>query len=297
MTEAIKESTTEATPTPAEEKAETAGTTSILFPELAGEASLPVEGMKEVAKEAEPTAPKETEAKYLNDFSYKVKTKINGEEGEVTVDELKRGYQTAQHLTKEGQRLAEERRRIEQDRFELDKLRNPDKYEYNPYSEMEKTEEQKRIERIEQEFSMLAPMLGNIKYQEDLKVLDTKMRQEGLEDFTKYIPAIEQHILQHPIEQQGKFKTYEFYESFYKTEKLKELQSMVSKKKVPDERVKPNVVPVEMPSSNTASTDGDGYSSKKETLFKKAKETGRNDDWQDYFEFINQSGRLFQRPA
>lgn len=297
-------STEQATEQPAivqEEAVVTEGTTSILFPELKGESEAPPVSEKEdkeaIPVETEPVVKSEAEAKYLDDLSYKVKTKINGEESEVTLEELRRGYQTAQHLTKEGQRLADERRRIEADRAELAKLKNPDDYSYNPYSEVEKSEEQKRIERIEKEFEMMAPMLGKIKYQEDLKILDVKMKQEGLDDFEKFVPAIESYILNQPIERQHDLRTYEEYERIYKTEKLKEFKSMAEKKKNPDERVKPKVMPIETSNANTASDDDEGYDTVKRNLYEKAKKTGNQDAWQQYFEHMNSAGRLFKRPA
>ena len=58
------------------------------------------------------------------DWEFKVPVKIDGEEGEVDLQELVKGYQTSQHLSKKGRELAEERKAFEAERkTELEKVK------------------------------------------------------------------------------------------------------------------------------------------------------------------------------
>lgn len=58
------------------------------------------------------------------DWDFKVPVKIDGEDGEVDLGELVKGYQTSQHLSKKGRELADERKAFEEERnTELEKVK------------------------------------------------------------------------------------------------------------------------------------------------------------------------------
>ena len=58
------------------------------------------------------------------DYEFKVPVKVDGEESEVDLGELVKGYQTSQHLSKKGRELANERKEFEAERDgELTKVR------------------------------------------------------------------------------------------------------------------------------------------------------------------------------
>lgn len=77
------------------------------------------------------------------DWEFKVPVKIDGEESEVDLEELVKGYQTSQHLSKKGRELADERKKFEAERTEeMDKVKETAKvlqaqsqYEENQFAE------------------------------------------------------------------------------------------------------------------------------------------------------------------
>lgn len=113
-----------ASPETPKEEAPVVGTTAKLFPELAQPADKPnppAAPKKDDTPPAAPKAeaPKALEPDYLDIEAFgtkKVKVKVDGQEAEVLLSDVVRGYQTDRHLTQKGQKLAEERKKWEQER-------------------------------------------------------------------------------------------------------------------------------------------------------------------------------------
>mgnify|MGYP001613947145 CR=1 FL=1 len=241
-------------------------------------------------KAAEPTVPDDEYLSVETLAAKKVKLKIGGQDSELTVNDLIRNVQTNQYLTQKGQRLAEEERRLQALKANTrEPQANPHLNATVPDDEFTRefidpkiAPYQQKVTELESILSSIAPTIGEMKYQSDLKKLDTRFKDEGLDDFLQYVPKIEQYILQQDSTNQQNLYTYEFFSDFYKTEKLKEMiadkkNPQKAETKLPDQRPKPRVVNVE--SGGGTATGNDDTNSLYNAAFKKAQESGNNRDW------------------
>jgi hypothetical protein len=137
----------------------------------------------------------------------RVKVKVDGQEFEVTEDELVKGYQTEAHVTKKSQALAEERRafveeqnRIQQERayyaqrlaqveqqlqppsIDWDKLRESDPIGYIDAVRQEQERQQKHAQ-VQQERLRVQQQMEHDEYQRQARTVN-----EGLEKLKTHIP-------------------------------------------------------------------------------------------------------------
>ncbi len=261
-------------------------------------------GKKEISVEKEPSIKgnddeKVTEYLSLEDFGgAKVKVKIDGEEKEVTFKDLIAKYQTAQYLTQKGQRVAEEFRKLQELKAELEKAKNPesptissaepDDEFYNEFIKPYVEKQEHEIQTLKQTIDELRGITAPVQYQNNLKMLDAEFKKQGWNDFMKYVPKIEQRILEMPVEQQAIYDTGWGYSSLYKDIKLEEMREAVKssakKETAPsnvENRVKPKVVPIE---SGASPSSADESMSHLKSAFERATQTNRLDDWVAYLQ-------------
>lgn len=230
-----------------------ANITEGLFPDLVeeGQEVVPQEPPQSVeAKEPKPD--ESLEFLNLGEISdKKVKVKIDGEERVITYNDLVKGYQTDQHLSKKGKALAEKEKALKDREVQPNPLPAEETVADEIYGDELKPLKEE-IADLRNQLKNIAPVIGDIRYQEDLKVLDGQMKEEGFDDFMKFVPKIEMEILEKPIEEQPQFKTFEHYSAKFKDYKLKELRDAHK------EKDKPNLNPEERPKPNLVSIEGGG---------------------------------------
>ena len=239
--------------------------TDRLFP--LGEAMLPpeetakaeTEGSPEQGKEVSST-PKPTELGYLDlqdSGDKKVKVKIDGVETEILLKDVVKGYQTEQYLTRKGQALAEERKKIQ---GVIPPTHSKDDY-LDPLmlEKMESLEGEVAAmkEREQATISELAPL----RYERSLRGIDSEMKAEGLTDFREKLPEIEKILLAMPPDRAEVYDTVDGFKSLYKSIKLQEFTKKQAGTTInSDMRIKPKVVPIESsssPSGGVASTNAE----------------------------------------
>ncbi len=292
----------------------TKGTTETLFPEFFEEKtqvtdektapSVPVTEVK-----TEKTEPKtEPQSEYLDVTSLagkKVKVKIDGQELDVTPEDLLRGYQTAQSLTRKGQSLAAEREKLRLERVVLDQIKSElTTHKTEPSSAAPKTEEEDTfyetfikpyVEPLTQKINALETsrgipaevnkVLGPVIYQNNLKEMDLRMKGEGLDDFMSYVPKIEAHLsaLSDP-EEVNRLDTPAGFEKLYKDMKLKAALTTKMEKPIGEGRVEPKIETPTPPKTEVEGSTGpsgvNNDNANYDAAFERAKESG---DWTEVF--------------
>jgi len=265
------------------------GTSALIFPDMVEaeeEQTLPEE--KPEQKEEEKTEVEESIKpielpEFLEPDQFgdrKVKVKIGGIEKEVLFSDLIRGYQTDQYLTQKGQRIAEEKRLIDE-RFQnlqtKATVEEPEIYEYeNEELKPLKTE----ISTLKDEIRSFSEVLKPLKYQHNLKILADKAKDMGHDDFMEYVPRIEAHVGSMPEEEIKQYDTEAgFFSTFIKL-KLKDIKDNVPGKQKGETRPKPPLVPIER--GEGAPSGASDENATYQTLFEEAKKTG---DWSKVLEF------------
>ena len=106
------------------------------------------------------------------DWDFEVPVKIDGEESNISLEELRKGYATSQHLSKQGRELGDERKAFDTQRTtELDKITNAGKILQSQITDTENaaaelyTELKKEIKELRKEGDKFAA----IEKQEDLE--------------------------------------------------------------------------------------------------------------------------------
>lgn len=217
----------------------------------------------------------------------KVKAKVGGEEREITLREALKGYQTDQYLTHKGQRLAEEYRALQALKANQEPLKGvapqaaaPDDDFYREYIAPHMEKQNRLIESLAGELSNLKSVTGPLEYQNNIAKVDADMKSQGYDDFAKYVPEIQQRILNMPVEQQVAYDTDWGFKSVYKDIKLAEYKDVIGRKtdtKLPDQRHKPKLVSVEAGGGSPSGAD-DSLSTINAAK-QKAQQSGRTSDW------------------
>ncbi len=263
------------------------------------EATPAVEGSVEVTGEAptietekvaeEPSKePASTEPEYLSpeDFGDKqFKLLIDGKEEVVTFKDAVRRIQTDKSLTQKGQKIAEEFR-------QLQALKNTqpkpgeviaprddvvvDEYAEQPSADMRAMQTQ--VDSLTKIVSGLNSTLAPTVYDQELKRVDTYLKSKGRDDFMKYVPEVEKHVISLPVEEQASI-TADGYIRIYQDLKIKELEAKATQPPEPtkgENRPTPKVVKVEGGGSPAGADDAQ---SQYRAAFKKAQQSEKMADW------------------
>lgn len=311
-----KKNTTPNTPVePSAEVQETEGTTSQLFgaqnpPEPVVEGGV-VEG--DVVAEPTPvksvTEPTEKATEYLNteDFGgQKFKTKIDGVDGEVTVEDLIKSYQTNETIAQRGQELGTQRQALAGERKEFEELKakvesmvaggggiqtSPSETnipqlptDYDMLDEATKnillTERAQRSQEMAQLNSTIQQLSAGLQpamIQTEYGVIDKLLKAEnsGFDDFMDKVGLVENEILKLPVEQQAEYGSRLGYMNIYKDLKMTEILAANA-----DTPTTPALVP-RTEGGTGVPTNADGELSKKSKLFDNAREASRMKDIRD----------------
>lgn len=303
-----------------EETIQEPGTTERLFGKEETEASLETTPSPVVAQKAAepPVKSRDESGKFVSqkinpepssDSEYllmealgdkKVKVKIGGEEKDITLRDLQKGYQTDQYLTQKGQRLAEEYKALQATKAKPEpsrvmpletKATEPDDEFYREYIKPSVDRQMSEIDVLKQELNRLKAVTGPLEYQSNLAKVASAMKEQGYDDFLKYESEIRQKIYAMPVEQQVAFDTDAGFISIYKDIKLAEYKQAISQQsgtKLPDQRPTPKIVNIEGGGGSPSGTDDS--MSKLNMARKKAQESGRMKDWAAYTELKYSGG-------
>lgn len=142
----------------------------------------------------------------------KAKVKIDGEEREVTFEELQKGYQTDQHLSKRGNKISEERRELERIRQELKEQlsqRTPgapapavSSEEIIPSSDPMVLQLQQEVAELRAIKAELEPVL----HDRARNRVAEKLKADGFDDFNEYLPKIATFVA--TVEDPAQFNYY-----------------------------------------------------------------------------------------
>jgi hypothetical protein len=279
------------------------GTTDRLFgeepiPEGVPEPKAVVEGQKATAPE--PVAgPTETAPQYLDlkDLSgQKVKTKVDGVDGEVTIEELLKSYQTNETISQRGQELGTQRQALAGERKELDELKAKvegmvnqgqvaqtvqasqlpadfdmlDEATKNILLAQQETHSNQMAE-VTRTMQSLTASLQPLQVEQEFKAIDGILKTEKnpngesiYTDFMGRIGEVESAIMALPVERQAEYSTRLGYMNIYKDIKAREWQGANSGTP-PEAALIPRIE-----GGAGAPTGLDGDASKLATLRKKA---------------------------
>jgi hypothetical protein len=224
---------------------------------------------------------KTDEVIYLNieDDGDKVfKLKVNGEESTITVKDALRRIQTDKHLTQEGQRLAEERRQLNELKNSMaDESAKPKSKEEWDTSYEDETPNSE-IADLKSQIADLTASVGAVKqnlaptvYEQNVKAIDNYLREQGYDDFMVYRPRVEEHFMTLSIEDQAKVSEVDLI-SKYKDLKIQDMTKSAEKKSVEPAENRPAIVNVIGGSSTPSGADEDDLKHSK--AMKRAYETG-----------------------
>ncbi|MDP2672059.1 MAG: hypothetical protein Q8O68_00935 [Candidatus Daviesbacteria bacterium] len=265
------------------------GTTDRLFPELVKatnpDGKVAAEPIKEVkaVDTAIPPQPKYLDVQEFGDAIFK--TKVDGVEFDIPVKDVVRAYQTDRYLTQKGQRLAEEARRIEEQKASSKTSSTPEPKieEDGLYTELIKphTEQlskqiltlSEQVKQMQENERMVAVELAPARYEKVMTNIDSQLKKEGLDDFKQKLPEIEKIMLAMPPDKMAEYDNPPGFEYLYRKIKLNEL---VQKERTSTTTAKPKIIPIES-SSSPSNVNTEGNDRNKE--FMKAKKTG---DWADF---------------
>ncbi|MDI6788312.1 MAG: hypothetical protein QME51_08070 [Planctomycetota bacterium] len=238
--------------------------TKALFPELlpADESNtLPAEdaeAAKSQASESGKTVSPPQTHEYLDiqDFGEKkVKVKIDGIEAEIPFKDVVKGYQTEQYLTRKGQTLAEERKRLQEAAVSPPAIHSDDEY-IDPLMAQEVKSLKRDLEAMKEINRAITSDIMPLRYERNVNMIDNEMKAEGLTDFKEKLPEIESMIKAMPPEKIETYDTIDGFKALYKSLKLQELvkkqastTDKQNKQNAADVRPNPRVVPIESGSS------------------------------------------------
>ena len=281
------------------------GTSAKIFPDLL-EDETPIEPLpeeKEVKSEKkadepgkEPKEKPETKVEYLNldDLGdKKVKIIVDGIEKEVPFSELHKNYQTWEHLSRKGQKIAEQEKKFKESLEPKEKPEAQAKQELSEEDEWLKPYMEPLYQKlnavVEQNIALtervefLQEVTRPAYYQSNLTDIDKGMKAKGFDDFMELVPEIESSLKELEVTNAEEFKrlnTKDGYVEVYKDLKLKKLSTPKDSpaeipKKV-DERPIPKVTSVESGSGPPSGIENADASYQE--AFKKAQET---EDWSE----------------
>ena len=247
------------------------------------------------AKEDEAAKPDTEKTPEVEDFldteqigNKKVRVKVDGVEMDVTFKDLMRGYQTEQHLTKKGQKLGEKERSLKEiEQSLVTRVSTPQTIipsgEPDPIAEVVNpyvTPLKQEIADLKKTVTELKGATQPLEYQQNLKRVDNYLKGKGYEDFMQYVPEIEQIILGLPVEEQVEYDNPLSFMNLYKDFKIRDLKKQPKDAKpLPDERPKPKVSEIKVESSTGSIVTTDEKAVKDKSLFDKAVESGKTEDW------------------
>lgn len=256
-------------------------TTSNLFPDFddKGERlnAVPEAPEQEAVKKEEAVAPevKADPADYLNleEMSgKKVKTKIDGIDGEVSLEELVKGYQTNKHLSQRGQELGAQRLAITEQQKRIDETlakveggtipqaqipTAPLGFDPEMLDDTSKAAfamQANQIQALTDTVNTFATSMQGVQVDQQLKQIDSVLKAENPEfhDFMAKIPEIENAILSMAPEMQAEYGTSVGYMNIYKSLKFQEVQGG---KSGVDERATVTLTPIESGSGLATGAD------------------------------------------
>lgn len=286
------------------------GTTERLFgeepiPEGVKEPEAVVEGQKAPTPTEPVTDPTETAPQYLNleDLSgQKVKTKVDGVDGEVTIEELLKSYQTNETISQRGQELGTQRQALAEESKKFEELKAKveamatgsqvvqpqtsqlpadfdmlDESTKNILLAQQNTHSQE-MAQLNATLQSLSAGLQPTMVQQEYRVIDNLLKAENAElytDFMDKVGIVESEIIKLPPEQQAEYGTRVGYMSIYKGIKARELQAQN-----PNNPPEPALIPrIEGGIGSPTGLDGDV--SKKADLRKKAMDASALKDIRD----------------
>lgn len=303
------------------------GTTSRIFgePEAEGQPNATVEGKETTTPEptADPTGTA-TESPVEQDFSgQKVKVKVDGEEKEITQEELIKGYQLNETIAQRGQKLGAERQTLATERTELEGLRAkveamtqgvtggmqtppiPQQIPGIDYDMLDETTRQalqvvqtthsNEMAQLNQTLQQLSIGLQPMQVEQEYRRIDGVLKTENpaYTDFMDRVGEIESAIIALPPERQAEYGTPLGYMNIYKDIKTRELMAQQAGGTPP-----PSLVP-RTESGAGVSSGVDGEASKKAKLFAAAKDASAlkdirdgkqvdpNEKWAQYFDSVS----------
>lgn len=220
----------------------------------------------------------------------KVRVKVDGVESEVTLQDLIKGYQTDQYLTKKGQKIGEEKRLVENIIAELGlnkqaPAQTVPQQEEDPLLDVLKPYVDpllNEIKSLKQTVQQLSNVTQPQVYQSNLRELDTYLKQQGHDDFMEYVPKIESFIYNMPIEKQAEYNTPLAFAQTYLNLKIKDLKQGAATSPPKKEKT---VVHTRVESGGGAPSTNinDDRISKDNELVNAAKQSGRTADWAKVF--------------
>lgn len=229
----------------------------------------------------------------------KIRTKVLGEESEISLAELKKGYQTDQALTTRGQKIGEERKKLEelrqqllyQARFGPDATGRgapapaPGFPDPETDGAVSNDPEVKRLRQEVQNLQSMIPALQPVIHQSARQKVADELKEVGFDDFLAYIPKIDARVAQ--VESENLWRYYntpEGAKSLYfqiKAEELKERtlapQPPVPAPRTPIERPKPPIIKINGGSGPGAGVVDD-WQAKYQEAWNRWKQSGKKED-------------------
>lgn len=264
--------------------------------EQASQEPQPEPVQEQPAEEPKNLQPETEEVVYLEDLlkkmnidpsKVKTKTKVDGVEADVPFSEVKKSYQLEQHLTKRGQKIAEERRRLEERARLMEQL--PQATPAEPTSE---------VELLRREIEVLKSAIQPTIYQNARQQLVSELKAAGFSDADQYMGKLEARIAAEPDDNRFNFyNTIEGAKSvFFQIRAEEALNPSASKPTIPaapkKEAPRPPVVKVDggnRPSQPVV----DDYSMKMNDLMTKWEKTKHTPEGRKYLnEILRLKGAL-----
>jgi hypothetical protein len=230
-----------------------------------------------------PVVPEYLDMQELGDR--KVRVKVEGQEFELPLREVVKGYQTDQYLTRKGQRIAEEKQKMHQPPVP--------NVQYAPVQPAQADDPlaevvrpylvplQQELAQTREALSSLSNIAAPLKYQQNLKTLDTRLKTQGFKDFNEYVPKIEAELSGMAEEDQRQYDSPQGFETLYLRLKMQERAAAPTN---PDARLRPNV-PGTRVESGSAPSNIDDSRQQDAQLFEQARKSGSVRDWAKVFEF------------
>lgn len=249
-------------------------------------------------EEATETAPAEIDldeflAKNGLDLSkVKIKTKVDGKEELIPIEEVKKNYQIKKHLDSEAQKLGLRRKEWAAEQMKnFETAAKPDgtpngtvkadsRPELNTEDDLLNEVVERLARRIDPKLKAIEDVTAPIMYERNRDAVDKSLKAMGYDDFREYIPKIETFItsLEDPSAVQF-YDTPEGVKGLYFQMKLEEARTQ---QKAAQEtgmaKPKPPVVRIPSGSGPSSSNQGDDEIARFNSLRAKAQKTKSNSD-------------------
>jgi hypothetical protein len=268
------------------------GTSQTLFPDFGtvtenpDSVTTPIPEKKEEPKKEEAKEPEFDPDTLLRKYAdKKVKIKVDGQEGEASIGDLLKNYQTMQHLSRLGNQIGTERRTLAEEKRQLEELkasfvkRNEDIIPQQP--------ESNEIAALKAQINQLQMGLAPVVHQSARQRVSDELKAEGHDDFLEYIPKMDVYVA--TVSDPQKFDYYNtpegakhlFLKMKWEDERAKRAQVSQPATIEPRSEEKPPVVKIEsgnQPSGGVV----DDYKAKYAAAFKFAQENPNNREaWND----------------